>query len=41
VPIAELALLSTKLIKDAAPGLYKGMPLKHEVNAESLTFIKA
>jgi non-heme chloroperoxidase len=47
VPIADSALLSSKLIKNATLKVYKGAPhgmcttLKHEVNEELLAFIKA
>ena len=46
VPIANSALLSSKLIKNATLKIYKGAPhgmsttLKHEVNEELLAFIK-
>ena len=47
VPIADSALLSSKLIKNATLKVYKGAPhgmcttLKPEVNEELLAFIKA
>jgi non-heme chloroperoxidase len=47
VPIADSALLSSKLIKDAKLVVYKGAPhgmcttLKDKVNAELLAFFKA
>src|SRR4030081_3492639 len=47
VPIADSALLSSKLSKNATLKVYKGAPhgmcttLKHEVNEELLAFIKA
>ena len=47
VPIADSALLSAKLIKNATLKVYKGAPhgmcttLKHQVNEELLAFIKA
>jgi non-heme chloroperoxidase len=46
VPIGASALLSSKLVKDATLKIFKGAPhgmcttLKHEVNAELLTFLK-
>ena len=47
VPIADSALLSAKLVKDATLKVYKGAPhgmcttLKDQVNADLLAFIKA
>ena len=47
VPIADSALLSSKLIKNATLKIYKGAPhgmcttLKHQVNEELLAFMKA
>ena len=47
VPIAASAMLSSKLIKNAALSVYKGAPhglcttLKDRVNADLLAFLKA
>ena len=47
VPIADSALLSSKIVKNATLKVYQGAPhgmcttLKHEVNEELLAFIKA
>ena len=46
VPIADSALLSAKIVKNATPKIYKGAPhglcstLKDEVNSDLLAFIK-
>ena len=46
VPIADSALLSAKLVKDATLKVYKGAPhgmcttLKDQVNADLLAFLK-
>jgi len=47
VPIADSAMLSSKIVKNATLKVYKGAPdgmcttLKKEVNKEPLAFIKA
>ena len=47
VPIADSAILSSKIVKNATLKVYKGAPhgmcttLKQEVNEELLAFIKA
>ena len=47
VPIADSAILSSKIVKNATLKVYKGAPhgmcttLKHEVNEDLLAFIKA